>query len=72
MPNRLISTPTTTTAQYIAVEYRLGADGRIYDGGKPIEHPNNATIDAIEQYLAEIVVKNHLDPELFKDDDAQS
>jgi hypothetical protein len=74
MPNRVTSTPTTitTTAPYTAVEYRLGADGRLYDGGKPIEHPNNATIDAIEQYLAEIVVKNHLDPELFKEDDTQS
>ena len=72
MPNRVTSTPTPTSAQYIAVEYRLGADGRIYDGEKPIEHPNNATIDTIEQYLAEIVVKNHLDAELFKDDDTQS
>jgi hypothetical protein len=54
------------------VRYHLGVDGRIYLDGEPIEHPGNATIDAVEQYLAEIVVKNHLNPELFKDDDAQS
>ena len=62
----------SATVQYTMVEYYLGVDGRIYQGGKPIEHPANATIDAIEQFMAEIVVKNHLDPELFKDDDTQS
>jgi len=30
MPNRVTSTPTM--AQYIRVEYRLGVDGKIYDG----------------------------------------
>jgi hypothetical protein len=54
------------------VEYHLGVDGGIYQDGKPIKHLANATIDEIEQSLAEIVVKNHLDPELFKDDDTQS
>jgi hypothetical protein len=66
------TTSRSTTVQYRQVEYHLGVDGRIYRDGKPIEHPENATIDTIEQYLAEIVVKNHLDPELFKDDDTRS
>ena len=63
--------PTSTTVQDTMVRYHLGEDGRIYRNGKPIDHPGNATIDEVEQYLAEIVVKNHLDPELFKDDDVQ-
>ena len=54
------------------VRYHLGADGKIYLNEAPIEHPGNATMDAVEQYLAEIVVKNHLDRELFRDDDTQS
>jgi hypothetical protein len=65
-------TVTQSVAQSMWIEYHLGVDGRIYDDGKPIEHPSNATIDAIEQYLAEIVVKNHLAAELFRDDDTQS
>jgi len=66
------STSRSATVQNRTVEYRLGVDGRIYQDGKPIEQPTNAIIEAIEQYLAEIVVKNHLDPELFKDDATQS
>ena len=65
-------TSMPATVQGTVAKSHLGVDGRIYDNGKPIEHPAYATIDAIEQYLAEIVVKNHLDPELFKDDDTQS
>jgi hypothetical protein len=59
------------TSRKTGIQYHLGVDGKIYQDGKVINHPANATIDAIEQYLAEIVVKNHLDPELFKDDDIQ-
>jgi hypothetical protein len=54
------------------VRYYLSTDGRIYFNGAPIEDLTNATMDAVEQYLAEIAVKNHLDPELFRNDDAQS
>ena len=54
------------------IRYYLGADGKIYNDETPIEHPANATMDAVEQYLAEIVVKNHLDRELFRDDDNES
>lgn len=60
------------TVQDTMVQYHLGVDGMIYLNGKPIGHPGNAEIDTVEQYLAEIAVKNHLDPELFKDDDVQS
>ena len=63
--------PRVIRVQDTMVRYHLGEDGKIYRNGKPIAHPGNAVIDAVEQYLAEIVVKNHLDPELFKDDDVQ-
>lgn len=67
-----VITVQDTMFQDTMVRYHLGVDGRIYLNGKPIAHPGNAVIDAVEQYLAEIVVKNHLDPELFKEDDVQS
>lgn len=63
-PEEFYRIPTSTT-----VRYQLGADGKIYWNEKPIEHPTNAEIDTVEQYLADFVVKNHLDPELFKNDD---
>lgn len=63
--------------------WHLGADGGIYRGNEPLgkkqmprnpygaRHPwTNAEMELAERYLAEFVVKNHLDPELFKDDNA--
>ena len=34
-----------------------------------VPHPwMNAEMELVERYLAEFVVKNHLDPDLFRDD----
>ncbi len=61
--------------------WHLGADGEIYRYNEPlgkqqmprdpgdVPHPwMNAEMELVERYLAEFVVKNHLDPDLFRDD----
>lgn len=62
LSSRLMPHPET-------IRYQLGVDGKIYRDEVPVEHPTNATMDKVEQYLAGIVVKNHLDAELFKNDE---